>query len=265
MSTPAASAASKLASVLPGAIRSAPLWPTRRNELTSGIAGTSMSCGWRRPDRAPGFGRPQRGHGSPARRWTCGRRRAGALHRGALHSRAHGVDHGEGLGVGDLGNAAPRIDPGDPAALCLPHVPDPGHVALVKKRVTEPAGLVVPAQAPQEALPVELDGEHVGAQRRQALVESRAPAGHQLEQRPVELDDLGARSGAGRATPARTRASIAGPVRTRPTPRSSRDASGSRDRPRIAGRGACRMCRPSRPPAPQGARPSGRTCAADAG
>ena len=28
MSTPAASAASKLASVLPGAIRSAPLWPT---------------------------------------------------------------------------------------------------------------------------------------------------------------------------------------------------------------------------------------------
>ncbi len=44
--------ASKLASVLPGAIRSAPLWPTRL-VLSADIRGTSRSCGCRRPGRAP--------------------------------------------------------------------------------------------------------------------------------------------------------------------------------------------------------------------
>ena len=49
---------------------------------------------------------------------------------------------------------------------------------------------VVLAQAAQEALLVEVLGEDVGAERRDALVEARARLGHQLEHRPVELDDL---------------------------------------------------------------------------
>ncbi len=37
---------------------------------------------------------------------------------------------------------------------------------------------------------VELGGQHVGAERGEALIEARAPFGHELEQRAVELDHL---------------------------------------------------------------------------
>src|SRR5437016_732325 len=59
MSTPAASAASKLASVLPGAIRSAPLWPTR---LSAGMLNTRRSC---RPRASGGQGERARALAKP--------------------------------------------------------------------------------------------------------------------------------------------------------------------------------------------------------
>ena len=86
--------------------------------------------------------------------------------------------------------AAPRIHPGLPAPLRLPHVADPSHIALVEQRVAERAGRVVGAKPREKPLGVELVREHVGSERRKALVEPRPALGHQLEQRPVELHDL---------------------------------------------------------------------------
>ena len=185
MSTPAASAASNDASVLPGAMRSAPLWPMR---FSAGIQRTSMSCGCRRPARASGSSRRSAGTaGRPA--VDRGRARLEAVARGLLHARSREADDPQRLVVGDLARGAPRVDLGVEAALALPQVADARDRALVEQRVADRPRRVVLAQPRQEAALVELGGEDVGAEPGDALVEARARRRHELEHGPVELHD----------------------------------------------------------------------------
>ena len=96
------------------------------------------------------------------------------------------------LGVADPAGRSPRVERGGEAALGPPDRPEPRDRALVEERVADRARGVVLAQAPQEALAVELGCEHVRAERRELLVEARARRGHEIEDRAVELDDLAA-------------------------------------------------------------------------
>ena len=190
MSTCAASAASNDAVVLPGAMWSAPLWPTRRS-VTSDMPGTSRSCGCRRPGRAPGSasrGRSAGTGGPPCRRRGgsgagC-RRAAERCMRGRHACTIASASASETSPIGRHGSM-PRLE----AALDLPQVADAGDRALVEHGVADRPRRVVLAQAAQEALGVELGREDVGAEPAEALVEARARLGHQLEHRPVELHD----------------------------------------------------------------------------
>ena len=90
---------------------------------------------------------------------------------------------------------------------------------------------------------VEVLAEHVLSEPRELGVAARARLGHQLEQRPVELDDLAPggldhepRARAARAASARRR-------HRRPTRRSCAGASAARARRRSAAAGACRAPR----------------------
>ena len=87
-------------------------------------------------------------------------------------------------------SAPPGVDARQEAALRLPHVPDPGQVALVEQGIADAARLIVLAQADQEAPLVEIVADQVRPQRGDALVEARARVGHQLEHGAVELHDL---------------------------------------------------------------------------
>src|ERR1700733_91822 len=198
MSTPASTAASKLASVLPGAMWSAPLWPTRRSRGASGMVGGALVL----TSRAP-VGRPV-GVALAARddRRAAPRARPagvpvhprldGAVPERcrALHPRSHRFDDCPRLPVCDLRDAPPRIDARLPAPFGLPDVADPGDVSLVQQRITEAPGLVIRAQPLEKALVVELVGQHVGAERGEPLIEPRPRVRHQLEQWPVELHHL---------------------------------------------------------------------------
>ena len=106
------------------------------------------------------------------------------------HSRPGGGHHGERLFVRDVGGGAPRADARVPAGLGPPQVADARDRALVEQRIADRPRRVAPAQPAQEALGVELVGQHVGSERRETPVETRARLGQQLEHGPVELDDL---------------------------------------------------------------------------
>src|ERR1700733_3098509 len=171
MSTPASTAASKLANVLPGAMWSAPLWPTRRSRGAIGMVGGALVLTSRAPVRRPvgvaltaRHDRRAAPRARPAGVPVHTRLDGAVPERGrALHSRSHCFDDCRGFVVRDRIDTAPGIDPGLPAPLSLPDVPDPGDVALVQQRVTEAPGLVVRAQPLEKALVVELVGQHVGA------------------------------------------------------------------------------------------------------
>ena len=122
MSTPCSSAASKLASVFPGATWSAPLWPTR---IRPDTRGTSRSCGCRRPGRGRGSwcrsaGTAGRGARTPTAR-ARGRHpsRTGAS---AAAPRAPPRAPASSLTSPDR---PPRVEAGEKARLGLPEVPDP--------------------------------------------------------------------------------------------------------------------------------------------
>ena len=124
MSTPASSAASKLASVLPGAMWSAPLWPMRWARLSAGIPGTSTSGGCRRPGRALRIGvAAARARAARAavdgRRGPASRRTADSCIRG--RSARTIAQH---LVVADRRRRAATGRPAPQAALDLPQVPD---------------------------------------------------------------------------------------------------------------------------------------------
>src|SRR4051795_5437249 len=105
MSTSCSSAAWKLAIVLPGATRSAPLWPTR---FIADTRGTSTWCGCRRPDRAPGSASCSAGTVCVALVDLDVLREPARDRR--LHERAHSVDHRQRLVVGYLAQLAPWVD-----------------------------------------------------------------------------------------------------------------------------------------------------------
>ena len=262
MSTPAASAASKLASVLPGAIRSAPLWPTRRSgaRLISDIPGTSMSCGCASPcPSGAGSAAPQRGHGCPACRTRAARssaaRRAPSAASAAASPRRP--------------RAPPRRRPRPPAATDRPPPPSsprPSRCSRCRRRCAGRAARRRSrasgrrrAAARRKRSRVERRREHVGAERRQPLVEARA--------RPSVIS-----SSAGRRTATTQRS----PARSTIHARARRCASAARrvhaPRPdhaevrvqhelavEAAGTGACRACRPrvtARPASRSGQRSS---------
>src|SRR5579875_3072016 len=56
----------------------------------------------------------------------------------AAHARANRLDHRQRLGVAERLKPPPGVKLGLPAALRLPDVADPGHVALVKQRIAQP-------------------------------------------------------------------------------------------------------------------------------
>ena len=270
MSTPAASAASKDARVLPGAIRSAPLWPTRRSgaaRVSSDIAGTSRSCGCRPPGPSSGSARRRRSAGTAARR---GRRRAGGASgcrrvadccmRGRAASTIATASSSLTLPAGRQGSI-----PASKQASAFHRFPIPATVRCCEHGVADRPRGVVLAQPPQVALVVELGGEDVGPEAGDALVEARPRLRHQLEHGAVELHDLGAARGAGRARRRGASASSAARARRRATSPSSAGASGSSARPRSAGTGACRGRPPRRPRGPPGAPASGRARSAGAG
>ena len=85
---------------------------------------------------------------------------------------------------------APRVERRGETALRAPDRPEPGDGALVEERVADRPRRVVLAEAPQEAVAVELGGEDIGAEGGELLVEPRPTGGHELEDRAVELHDL---------------------------------------------------------------------------
>src|SRR3984885_1299206 len=198
MAPPASTAASKLANVLPGAMWSAPLWPTRRSRGAIGMVGGALVLTSRAPVRRPvgvalaaRHDRRAAPRARPAGVPVHTRLDGAVPERGrALHSRSHCLDDCRGFVVRDRIDTAPGIDPGLPAPLSLPDVPDPGDVALVEERITEVSRLVVAAEPLEEAFLVELGREHVRPERGEPLIEPRPRVRHQLEQRPVELHHL---------------------------------------------------------------------------
>ena len=249
MSTPAASAASKLASVLPGRDQVGALVADAlahgRVALTADIPGTSRSCGCRRPGRGRRIRAPHRGHGRPGRRNTRGSIAHPARARAeSLHPRAHGSMIASASASLTPRRPPPRIDPRLPAALGLPDVPDPGDVALVEQRVADRPRLVVGAQPPQEARRVELARPARRARAPPAAGRSasgprsaaRAPARRTAPPRARARSTSHARRGERRhRRPARIHAPGAG----HPQVRVDHAA-----RPRSAGTDACRGSRP---------------------
>ena len=191
MSTPASSAASNDSRVLPGAIRSAPLWPTR---LSADIRGTRRSCGCPPTGRAPRSACRSAGTGGrrgcrSAGRASCGRVRADSCMRGRAASTIATASASVTSPVRRQGSISR-----DPARLGLPQVADAGDGPLLEHGVADRARRVVLAQAAEEALVVELGGEDVGAEAGDPLVDAGARVGHQLEHGSLELDDRLCRS-----------------------------------------------------------------------
>ena len=198
MSTPAASAASKLASVLPGAMRSAPLWPMRlaRVALSSGTTGTSMSGGCRPTARAGGSAR--RSAGTAGRR---GRRSRGSASgcrpcadcciRGRVHSTMRSASSSLTRPAGRQGSTPAAKQPSTfhrlpmPATVRWSSSASPiGRVgSSSRRRRRKRARSASPNSGPRMS----------GPERREALVDARARRGQQLEHGPVELHDLVAR------------------------------------------------------------------------
>ena len=146
MSTPCSSAASKLATVFPGATWSAPLWPTL---IRPGTPGTSRSCGCRRPGRGPGCRAAAAAGPAVALVHPQLARVPAALGR-SQHQRPHRADAASASSSLTSPSGLPRVEPGEEAGLGLPDVPDPAQVALVEQGVADAARGVVLAQAAQE-------------------------------------------------------------------------------------------------------------------
>src|SRR6185436_14706756 len=81
-----------------------------------------------------------------------------------------------------------------PAALGLPDVPDPGDVALIEQRIADRTRWIVCPQPRQKPVAIEFQREEIGPERGEPLIEPGAALRHQLEQRSIELDDIGAAS-----------------------------------------------------------------------
>ena len=84
------------AAVLPGAMWSAPLWPTR---LSADSSDTRTWVGWSRPAREQRIEAAQRGHGRPAALYTLPPAVLATVGRRRLHSRAGLADDRERLVV----------------------------------------------------------------------------------------------------------------------------------------------------------------------
>ena len=256
--TPAASAASKRRERVAGRDEVGALVADRAS--ASGIRGTSMSCGCRRPAR--GRGSARRSAGTGGRR---GRRSAGA--RVWLPSRADCCMRGrvrrtiaQRLVVADV---AGRAATGRPRRRSSPRTSTgcrcPAIVRWSSRASPIGARRVVLAQPAQEAALVELGGEDVGPEAGEALVEARAGRGHAARaraRRTARRRGRAARSTSharrGERAPALTvavDAPRAGHAQVRV------DDAG---RPRSAGTGACRGRRRPRPRARPAARASGR-------
>ncbi len=134
---------------------------------------------------------------------------ASRRHRRREHPRPCVLDDRDRLLVADVADAAPRVDLGAPAALGLPDVADAGDVALVEQRVADPRVWSSARSLRRNRCGSQSSASRSRPERAQARVEAGARLGHQLQQRPVELDHLlalGAQhepGAAGRAAPAR--------------------------------------------------------------
>ena len=200
MSTPAASAASNDAGVLPGAIRSAPLWPTR---LSAGIPGTSRSCGCRRPGRARWMRlpAPQRGHGRPARVVDLLVAALAAVARPSCCIRGpHGLDDRQRLlvarprPVGRHGSIPAAKQPSAFHRLPMP--------AIVRwSSSASPIGRVGSSSRSRRRKRASSNSGARMSGPRPAMRWSKRvrDVGHQLEHRAVELDDLAAAARGSRA------------------------------------------------------------------
>ena len=237
MSTPAASAASNDAGVLPGTIRSAPLWPIAPQRWHPGHQYVvRLSSPW---PRARMRVAPQRGQGCAGvavddleARPAC-RRAADSCMRGRV---------ARTIASASSSATSPARRHGSTPAAKQPsafhRLPIPAIDALVDQRVADRPRRVVLAQPAQERRPRRARARGCPARGRAIRWSKRARGcGHQLEHRPVDLGDLLVAAAdheprAARAAPSRRRA--------RATCRSCAGASGSPGRPRSAGRGACR-------------------------
>ena len=266
MSTPWASAASKLSSVLPGAMWSAPLWPTRLARracgsgwaLTAGIPGTRTSCGCRRPGRARGSASPQRGQGRPRAAVDAvaagapGRRRA----RLAACAAAPGARMREHLVVGDVRPSVAtdrRAPPSSPRTSRCSRCRRSSAGRAARRRS---AASGRPRAGAAGSASSSSSGARMSGPRPAMRWSKRARASvEQLEHGPVELRRRRASPRADHEPGApRACAASARPARTCPTSPSSAGASAASGRPRSAGTGACR-----RASTPRTARPASRS------
>src|SRR4051812_44714266 len=182
MCTPISSAASKLSKVLPGAIRSAPLCPTR---LTGGRCSARVIAGTRAPERvaivvalpAEADRRVAAAAGQGAALEDPPLRTA-AVHR-AHHQRPDRADDAHGLRVARLLEPAPGAQAGQEAALRLPDSADPGDDPLVEQSVAYLPRSGLGPQAAEELRLAGLRGPPVGPGGREGPGEAGgAPGPH---------------------------------------------------------------------------------------
>ena len=176
-----------------------------------------------------------------------------------IRGRTASIDR-ERLGVGDPRQPPPRVDARPPSS------PRPSRCSRSRRRCAgraarrrSPASGRRRAAARRKRVSVELLGEHVGAERREPLVEARAALGHQLEHRAVELDHLVPARAQHEPRPARRAPPAPAVAVDAPRAGHRAGASAAPGRPRSAGTGACRACRPRSPRGRRGARASGRS------
>ena len=216
MSTPAASAASKLASVLPGAMWSAPLWPIAGPSLQRWHPGTSSRAVV--VPLAAAADRARRSAGTACRRAVDRRASASGCRPCAdccIRGRV-GSTIAQRLVVADLAGrpprdrrprrSSPRPSTGCrcPAIVRWSSSASPiGRVGSSSRRRRRNARSARRTRAPRMS----------GPSAASRAVEARARLGQQLEHRPVELHDLVACARAARARRGAASAASAGPPR----------------------------------------------------
>ena len=245
--------------MLPGAMRSAPLWPTRLSVWHPGHQKVvRLSSPWPRgwiERRAAARARAAR----PCRR-CAGSASAMPSSADALHARAAlRATIAQRLLVGDLAGRAPRVDARREAALDLPQVADAGDVRWSSS--ASPIGRVGSSSRSRrrKRRSSKLGREDVGAEaarcagrsgvRDSVISSSTGPSNWTTSRSPRAQHEPGARAAS---------AASAGRAARRATSRSCAGASGSSGRPRSAGTGACRGRRRPAPRGRRAARASGR-------